>query len=139
MKELRFRALIQHKCQHEDCTARWEYYSLYEMPWWVNSDSYDIVVEDLQSTGLKDRAFTEIFEGDIVEIENGKGTNRLVVKRGVVERKMATGWSVDIPCFYFENIKTGFPAFPIVKNWAGKHDLEMMIVVGDIYKNPELL
>jgi len=33
----------------------------------------------------------------------------------------------------------GKATFPIVDNYAGKHDLELMEVIGDIYSNPELI
>ena len=92
----------------------------------------------MQYTGLKDRVGTEIYEGDILELinEDGKrvavvckfGNRRLVTDRGI---------AIDIQCFYFE-VK-GWKANPVVSNYKGLHDLEIMEVRGNIYENPELV
>ena len=94
----------------------------------------------MQYTGLHDKNGIEIYEGDILRIkaENGKW-NILVVKYGIARREMKSGWTVDIPSFYFDLVGADFKAFPIVKNYKGKHDLTMLEVIGDIYSNPELL
>lgn len=94
----------------------------------------------MQYTGMDDMTGTDIYEGDITEIvsENGE-KNRFVVKHGIVRRVMATGYTVDIPSFYFELIDQSIQAFPIVNNYAGKHDLEMMKIIGSIYENSEWL
>uniref|UniRef100_A0A6M3XJK2 Putative YopX protein n=1 Tax=viral metagenome TaxID=1070528 RepID=A0A6M3XJK2_9ZZZZ len=106
----------------------------------------DLTVDDIQSviymqyTGLKDKNGKEIYEGDITSIqaEDGK-INKFIVRFGIAQRIMQTGWLVDIPSFYFDLIGGDFKAFPIVINYKGKHDLEMMKIIGNIYENPEIL
>ncbi len=94
----------------------------------------------MQYAGVKDKNGKKIYEGDITEIlaEDNK-MNRFIVKYGVIQRKMASGWLVGIPSFYFDLIDGNFKAFPIVVNYKGIHDLEIMEVIGNIYENPELL
>ncbi len=89
----------------------------------------------IQYTGLKDRNGKEIYEGDITQVFD----NRHVVKYGIARRDMASGWTVDIPCFYFDLITHPFKAFPIVVNIKGNHDLEDMKIIGNIYETPHLL
>ena len=53
--------------------------------------------------------------------------------------KIASGWLVDIPSFYFDLIGGNFKAFPIVKNYKGVHDLTMLEIIGNRFENPELM
>lgn len=93
-----------------------------------------------QFTGLHDKNGKEIYEGDVVEIlADNQDINRLIVKFGIARREMANGCEVDIPSFYFELIPDDFKRFPVVKNSYGKHDLEMLEIIGNSYENPELL
>lgn len=62
----------------------------------------------------------------------------VVCKQGIVRRAIGSGLEVDIPSFYFKRTD-GLESFPIVNNWAGKHDLEIMEIIGNIYANLELL
>lgn len=104
---------------------------------WVGTD-YKKHIIPLQYTGLKDRSGTEIYEGDILEFINEDsertiaickfGNRRLVTDRGI---------TIDIQCFYFE-VK-GWKTNPVVSNYKGVHDLEIMEVRGNIYENPELI
>jgi uncharacterized phage protein (TIGR01671 family) len=96
----------------------------------------------MQFTGLLDKNGKEIYEGDITEVLAEDGViNRFIVKFGIARRKMASGWEVDIPSFYFDLIggDEGFKAFPIVNNYRGIHDLEMMNIIGNIFEHPGLI
>ena len=89
----------------------------------------------MQYSGLKDKNNQEIYEGDILKIENqDHKVIEVICKFEIVRRTMDTGWTVDIPSFCFER-KDGLKSFPIVNNYAGKHDLEMLEVIGNIYAN----
>jgi uncharacterized phage protein (TIGR01671 family) len=89
--------------------------------------------------GRNDKTGREIYEGDIVEVENGGGLlGKFVVKFGRVERTVVglhgnVYWPVEINGFYFES-KDGKPCFSITKNFNGGHDLEVTKVVGHIYQ-----
>lgn len=128
MREIKFRAWDKKiKEFHYFLTARcndvfWYMVKLEKMPL-------------MQYTGLKDKNGKDIYEGDITQVFD----NRHVVKYGIARRDMASGWAVDIPCFYFDLISHEFKAFPIVKNIKGRHDLEDMEIIGNIYENPELV
>jgi len=60
-----------------------------------------------------------------------------VVEWGIHRREMKTGWTVDIPSFCFKIYD--FPSFPIVNNYANKHDLDIIEIIGNIYENSDLL
>lgn len=95
----------------------------------------------MQWTGLLDKHGNEIYEGDIIQLVNEAGELITVVcEYGVARREMKGSRivEVDIPCFYFR-LSNGLKTFPIVKNYTGKHDLELFEIIGNIYENPELL
>lgn len=93
----------------------------------------------MEYTGLKDKNGIEIYEADVIQLVTANYTKiKIVCKFGTVQRTLDTGWLVDITGFYFER-PDGLASFPIVNNYAGKHDLELFEVIGNVYKNPELM
>jgi uncharacterized phage protein (TIGR01671 family) len=109
--------------------------------WWTQHNEYSLFDECvlMQYIGIKDKNKKKIFENDIVEILAEDGNfNRFIVKFGIARRIMESGWEVDIPGFYFDLIGGDFKAFPIVNNYKGIHDLDMMQIIGNIFETPEL-
>lgn len=149
MKEIKFRAWDEKdKIMWEPQTFRdliiggWELETKYQESSLPQKDYVMFAHDDtiwMQSTGLRDRLGKDIYEGDILCVidEDGK-LSYSVCEYGIHRREMASGWTVDIPGFSFVK-KDGFKSFPIVKNYAGGHDLEILEVAGNIYQNPELL
>ena len=141
MREIKFRAwskVLLHMYYPEDNVKEPNLWNLKD-----NVSGGKLIEKDyilMQYTGLKDKNGKEIYEGDVLTIlaEDDK-INKLVVKYGIARREMKSGWTVDIPCFYFDLVGVNFKAFPIVKNYKGKHDLTMLEVIGNIYENPGLL
>lgn len=92
----------------------------------------------MQYTGLKDKNGTEIYEGDILELINEDEERiKCVVEFGNRRIRTYSGTIIDVQCFYFKigDRKTN----PVANNYLGKHDLEIIKVIGNIYENPELL
>jgi len=90
-------------------------------------------------SGMNDKNNTPIYDGDILKIILDNGIEAKYICRFGITQREFNGNLLDISCFYFENILTGFHAFPIVHNYAGKHDLEMLEIIGNIFDNEDLL
>lgn len=94
--------------------------------------------ELMQYTGLKDKNGNEIYEGDIIQLTDDTGSLIKVICEFGTARRDIHGNTVDITGFYFKRLYDNKKTFPIVYNYAGKHDLELFEVIGNIYDNPEL-
>lgn len=84
-----------------------------------------------------DRDGSMIWEGDLLEVEREHDMVVVQCCFGSVQRIMDTGFLVDICGFYFAHTD-GKASFLIVNNYAGKHDSQVIKVIGNIYQNPEL-
>jgi uncharacterized phage protein (TIGR01671 family) len=92
-----------------------------------------------QFAGLLDKNGKEIYEGDIISLVISSGEKTTAIcKFGNVIRQIFEN-TVEITGFYFERDIDGKKTFPIVHNYAGKHDLELFEIIGSIHDNPELL
>jgi hypothetical protein len=102
----------------------------------------DIECVTLQYSGYEVKGKAMVYEGDIVELKNEDGKKiTAVCEYGRARRNMAAEMDqtirVDIEGFYFK-LSDGKKTFPIVENYAGKHDLSIMKKVGNIFQNPAL-
>lgn len=95
-----------------------------------------------QFTGLTDKNGKDIYEGDVIELINEDNDRiKVVCEFGIARREILIGngsVEVDISCFYFL-LPNGKKSFPIVNNYAGKHDLQLFEIIGNIYERPELI
>lgn len=104
---------------------------------WFFIKEEDVIIMQFSDMIAKDEV--DIYEGDIIEIINEDNeTVRVVCEYGTARRVMNGGTEVDIQGFYLK-LPNGLKTFPIVNNYLGKHDLEIMSVVGNIYENPDLI
>jgi uncharacterized phage protein (TIGR01671 family) len=102
--------------------------------------TYDLSPALDQYIGMNDCHGKEIYEGDIVSVPYEPDKfSYYVIKKGIVQRKV-NDYFIDIPSFYFELIgDSNVKVYPMVENWKGVHDLEIMTIIGNIYENPKLL
>ena len=98
-------------------------------------DYYDMVEPAciMQYTGLKDCKGTEIYEGDIVQVESFYETHCAKVMWGPVNN-MYTWMNGETWLLHFASGAEG-PAYPYCQESKGRN----VSIVGNIYENPELL
>lgn len=94
-------------------------------------------VELMQYTGLKDKNGADIYEGDILELINEADRRVNAICKFGERRLIHGGYTIEIQGLYFE--VEGRKTNPVICNYKGLHDLEIMEVRGNIYEKPELL
>ena len=100
--------------------------------------SIEFTVDDkvMQYTGLRAKDMVEIYEGDIIEIENPRAGNKN--QRYLVEWKDGRGkTSLNYNCVG----DIGFTFTPLVKGIGNSTVFEPFeaTVIGNVYENPELI
>jgi uncharacterized phage protein (TIGR01671 family) len=125
MREIKFRAWDKERgVMLSTDTDNW---SVGKTEWYENEELMMLSgIEDMakmeqyvlmQYTGLKDKNGKEIFEGDIVQDENGMDA-KVYFAEGVAQFRL---------CFYN------------IDHFEDMYDMESTEVIGNIYENPELL
>lgn len=95
-----------------------------------------------QFTGLKDKNGKEIYEGDVIENGDYNGYDSEKIKKMSIDEKIQKGWIKIVDHFIAQDseyayITSGF-LFPSGQLKRG-NILENILVLGNIYENPNLL
>lgn len=116
-REIKFRALVRYEGMKNPV---WEYYTTFRMPAWL--DFGEVIIKDLQYTGLRDKNNIEIYEGDIVEMDNWNPSNYQIsfIEAGFCLADCKGEYAADIHYIYHAGIKQA-------------------AVIGNIHQNPELI
>lgn len=133
MREIKFRAYIKHL----KTLVNVDLIDFASEEIEINTNEFNIEVYRfdeiilMQYTGLYDKNGAEIYEGDILELINDSGRRILAIcKFGSRRLRTKNRDMIDIQCFYFE--VEGRKTNPMVCNYKGVHDLEIMEVIGNI-------
>lgn len=96
-----------------------------------------------QFIGQRDKNKKEIYCGDILEFKDEfNRAYKFVVESGLFKREVKGFEEInecEIAGFCFRSLTTKRATFPIINNYLGKHDLDILEVIGNITENPELL
>lgn len=90
-------------------------------------------------SGFYDKNGKEIYESDVIRlIDEDRNTIKVVCEFGTAKREIY-GNLVEIHGFYFRRLYDDKKTFPLIKNYAGKHDTELFEIMGNLKDNPEIL
>ncbi|NCC69610.1 MAG: hypothetical protein EOM14_15735 [Clostridia bacterium] len=104
-----------------------------------SADNYEVETDTVgMASGWRDKTGRAIYKGDIVTLINEDGEQIFIVCEFGKVRRQIYEYEVEISGFYFR-LPDGRKCFPIVKNYAGKHDTELYEIVGNIWDTPELI
>jgi hypothetical protein len=107
----------------------------------VYSERFEVIPETVGQYVfcLLNEAKTKVFDGDKLSLKDDAGDIiEVIVEWGMHRRQMGTGLIVDIPGFCLRK-SDGTASFPIADNYIGRHDLEIMQVIGNIHDQSTLL
>ena len=104
-------------------------------------------VDLMQYTGLKDKNGKEIYEGDIVCMDDsvaGYPPSITIKNRKYLGKLVIVKWANEYGTFEVESIPRFEGDVPGYQNWLHnifdyKNDINTVEVIGNIYENPELL